>query len=132
MEELTFVLGRVIFGGYFVFNAYRHFTQIPSLTGYTRFRGVPAPAAAVIITGFILLFGGLSIILGIRPMGGIGLLLLFLIPVTITMHPFWDEADSQKRTAEAIGFYKNVALIGALLVMFAIAQPWPYSLAGFF
>ena len=51
----------------------------------------------------------------------------FLLPVTLQMHRFWEEADPQRRQAEMINFMKNVALMGAALALTQIDEPWPAS-----
>ena len=51
-----------------------------------------------------------------------------LVPVTLQMHRFWEEADPQKRQGEMINFMKNVALVGAALTMMQIDEPWPASI----
>jgi hypothetical protein len=43
------------------------------------------------------------------------------------MHRFWDEADPQQRMTESVNFSKNVALLGASMMMMQIEDPWPAS-----
>jgi uncharacterized membrane protein YphA (DoxX/SURF4 family) len=63
----------------------------------------------------------------VRVTGGLAALVLFLIPVTFTMHPFWKEVG-QARAIEKIQFMKNLALLGAVLMLSIIPTPWPMSL----
>lgn len=126
--EIAFLVGRVIFGGYFLLNGYSHFAHTASLSGYVASKGVPAPKAAVVLSGLLLAIGGLSIITGYMPLIGIIAILLFLVPVTFTMHGFWKEADPSARMAEKIQFQKNLALAGAALALLAVSVPWAYSL----
>jgi uncharacterized membrane protein YphA (DoxX/SURF4 family) len=65
---------------------------------------------------------------GIRPRQGLAGIIAFLVPTTLQMHRFWEEADAQKRRTESINFAKNVALIGAALTAMQIDEPWPASL----
>jgi uncharacterized membrane protein YphA (DoxX/SURF4 family) len=48
------------------------------------------------------------------------LAVLMLIPTTFMMHKFWKETDMQTRMNENINFTKNLALIGALLLLISI------------
>jgi hypothetical protein len=57
------------------------------------------------------------------------MVIVFLLGVTPVMHNFWTIADETQRLTELINFSKNVALLGAALMMFAIPAPWPYSIA---
>jgi uncharacterized membrane protein YphA (DoxX/SURF4 family) len=128
MEVILFLVARLLFGGYFVFNAVNHFTQTSAMTGYAQSKGVPAPKLAVTFTGLLLLIGGVSVLFGIYPILGATALVLFLVPVTFTMHTFWKIEDPQMKMAEKVNFTKNLALVGGALLLLAIPQPWPASL----
>lgn len=91
------------------------------MTHYARAKGLPLPGIAVFISGIFLLLGGLSLVLGFEMIIGMWLLVIFLVPTTFIMHTFWKEKDAQTRMIETIMFSKNVALIGALLMMIAMA-----------
>lgn len=60
------------------------------------------------------LIGAVLVLLGFKIRIGAVLLLLFLIPVTIIMHPFWFNVGSELKQELSI-FLKNLSLIGALL-----------------
>jgi uncharacterized membrane protein YphA (DoxX/SURF4 family) len=117
---IIFILGRVLFGGYFIYNAYNHFKNVEHLTGFARMKNVPFPKAAVLTTGTLMLAGGLSILLGYKMIIGMWILVLFLIPTTILMHDFWHISDPDMRQTQHINFFKNVALIGALFLLISI------------
>ncbi len=125
--ETTFLLGRGIFAVYFLIAAWNHFSKAGYLAGYAQSKKVPAPKAAVIGSGILLLIGGLSILLGLWPAVGIFALILFLVPVSFMMHAYWNETDPQRRASEVVNFGKNMALVGALLMMLALPYPWPLS-----
>ena len=121
------VLGRTIFGGYFLYNGINHFLNEGMMSSYAASKGVGAPDAAVTSSGALLAAGGLSIMAGVKPKQGLAAIIGFLIPVTLQMHRFWEESDPERRMNETINFGKNVALIGAALTMLQIAEPWPIS-----
>jgi len=126
--ETIFLIGRILFGLYVLHNAYGHLAHHKATTGYAHSKGVPMAGFAVALTGVMLLIGGLSILLGYLPLFGIIILVAFLVPVTFIMHAFWKIQDPMQKMGETINFWKNMALVGALLMMTAIAQPWPMSL----
>lgn len=128
MDTFFFVVGRVIFGGYFIFSGLHHFMEFGMMSGYANAKGVPVPSAAVALTGLMILLGGLSILLGVYPIIGVILLGAFLIPVSFMMHNFWKVQDPQMKMGEMINFTKNMALVGALLMSLAIPRPWPLSI----
>jgi uncharacterized membrane protein YphA (DoxX/SURF4 family) len=122
-----FVLGRVIFGGYFVYNGINHFRNQEGLSQYAGAKGVPAVDAVIPGTGALLVAGGLSIVTGVKPRLGLAAIIGFLIPVTLQMHRFWDETDPQQRMTDSVQFAKNMALVGASMMMMQIEEPWPAS-----
>lgn len=127
MDTIVLV-GRIVFGGYFIYSGVGHFTKFGIMTQYMKMKGVPLPATALSITGIMLLLGGLSIVFGIYPWVGIVLLAAFLVPVSLIMHNFWKLDDPGLRMADKINFTKNMALLGAVLMVLAIPLPWPLSL----
>jgi uncharacterized membrane protein YphA (DoxX/SURF4 family) len=127
MAEL-FLLGRLIFGGYFLYNGANHFLSNAALAQYAASKGVPNPEIAVALSGLLLIAGGLSVLLGAWPRLGALCIIVFLAIVTPTMHNFWAVSDPAMRMADMIHFTKDAALLGASLLMLGIERPWPYSL----
>jgi len=125
--RLWHVIGRTIFGGFFLYNGINHLKNSAGMAQYAGAKGVPAAEQAVQATGALLIGGGLSVLAGAKPRQGLAAIVAFLLPVTLQMHRFWDEQDPQARQAEMINFMKNVALIGAALTMMGIDEPWPAS-----
>lgn len=127
--EILHLVGRLMFGGFFVVSGLRHLMGVGEMKGYAASKGVPAPAVAVVATGVMLLAGGLSVVLGYWPEVGLGLLVAFLLTAAFTMHNYWAVPEEQK-PVEEVNFWKNVALAGAALMMLLGAGGWPYSLGG--
>jgi putative oxidoreductase len=125
---VLFLVGRIILGVYYLFNAFNHFTRLDMLGGYAASKGVPAPRPLTLVAGVLLLVGGLSILTGVYPTVGVAALALFFIPVTFWMHDFWTVSDPMQKMTQMVNFTKNLALLGAALMMLAIPQPWPLSL----
>jgi uncharacterized membrane protein YphA (DoxX/SURF4 family) len=131
-REWVFLLGRILFATLFLASGYNHFANLGPYTQYAAAKKVPAPRAAVLLTGLILLAGGLSVMLGFWPEVGLGLLGLFLFVVTPKMHNFWTLEDPMMRANDMAHFLKNLALLGATLMLLAantvLPHPWPYAL----
>jgi putative oxidoreductase len=125
--EYLFVLGRVLLGGYFAMSGFNHLKNLNMLTGYAQSKGVPMPKAAVLLTGLMMLLGGLGILLGVYVQVSIYLIAIFLFVVTLKMHQYW-KADEASKMGEHINFYKNMGLLGAVLMLLAIPLPWVMSL----
>jgi putative oxidoreductase len=125
--NIAFLIGRIIVGGYFISAGVNHFKNLNDMSEFAKSKGTPAPKAAVAGTGILLLLGGLSMLLGVLPLVGVILLIIFLLGVSFQIHAFWKVSDPQARAMEMIYFMKNIALIGALLMFLAIPTPWPLS-----
>lgn len=128
MRKATFLLGRLIFGGFFLYNGINHLKQRKQMAQYAQAKKVPAPEVLVTATGVALLIGGTSILLGVKPkIGGLSVA-GFLAGVSPVMHDFWKHEDPGQRANEMANFMKNVALLGAALALMSVEEPWPVSL----
>jgi putative oxidoreductase len=123
-----FLLGRILLGGYFIMSGYNHFAHLKMLSGYAQSKGVPMPSVAVWLTGLMMVLGGLGILLGVYIELSILLLAVFLFVTTLMMHQYWKVTEPMARMSEEINFKKNMALLGALLIMLAIPLPWMAAL----
>jgi putative oxidoreductase len=122
------VLGRAIFGGYFIYNGINHFKNRKAMAEYAAAKGTPAAEAAVLGSGALLLAGGASVITGLKPREGLGALIAFLVPVSLQMHRFWEANDPTERQGETVNFTKNMALAGAALALMDMPTPWRASI----
>lgn len=117
---IIFFIGRLILGAFFLFNGYNHFKNHKNLAIYAEIKKVTRPSLMVYLSGFCMIFGGLTIIVNRFTVLGLMALVLFLIPTTFIMHKFWKEIDVNSKKSEFIAFTKNMAIIGALLMIISI------------
>ncbi len=123
----TFLLGRLIFGGYFIFSGINHFKKTDQMTQYAAAKKVPHPDLAVKLTGAALITGGASILLGAKPKLGAAALVGFLAAVSPIMHDFWRQEQPEQRMNDMINFMKNMALLGGAMALMGVEEPWPAS-----
>lgn len=116
--DVVILIGRVMFVILFLSSALGHFTQTKAMAGYAQAKGVPMPEMAVRASGALMLLGSISILLGIWADLGALLLLVMIVPTMIMMHAFWKETDPEATQAETVQFNKDLALAGALVMMF--------------
>jgi putative oxidoreductase len=119
------VLGRFLFALIFLMSGPRHFMH--QTIAYAASQGVALASIAVPLSGLIAIVGGLSILLGYRAKLGAWLLILFLIPVSIMMHPFWKATDPMAMQIQMAMFMKNVSMVGAALLITQLGSG-PFSL----
>jgi putative oxidoreductase len=87
-------------------------------------QGIPLAGLFVPLAGFLALAGGLSVLLGWRAKLGAWLLVTFLVPVTLLMHPFWVVSDPGAAAMQEAMFFRNVSMLGgALLITWFGAGP---------
>jgi putative oxidoreductase len=124
---LPLLLGRAIFGGFFLYNGINHFRHRQMMTEYARAKKVPAPEVAVMASGAMIAAGGLSLLTGTRPKIGASMIAGFLLGVSPLMHTFWREAEPQQKMNEMTHFTKNMAMLGGAMLAAAVPEPWPYA-----
>ncbi len=116
--KVASAIGRMVFGGFFLYNGINHLRQRKTMAQYVEAKGVPQPELAVTLSAVPLLIGGSSLILGVKPKLGAMAIVGFLAGVTPVMHDFWTNEDPNERQANMIHFMKNLALAaGALALM---------------
>jgi putative oxidoreductase len=95
-----------------------HIFNGKEMVGMTEQMGVPLASLAVPLTGVMILLGGLSIILGYKTKIGALLIIIFLVPVSFIMHPFWKIPDPMQAQINMIMFMKNISMTGAALIFY--------------
>ena len=109
------VLGRFLFALIFVMSSFGHFSK--QTIAYAAAQGVPLASVVVPFSGILALLGGLSILLGYRAKIGAWLIVLFLVPVSFSMHKFWGIADPMTAQMQMIHFMKNMSMLGGALLI---------------
>ncbi len=125
--KAPFLIGRLLFGGFFLYNGINHLRNRRQMTPYVESKGVPKPELAVTLSGIPLIIGGASLLLGVKPKLGAGAILGFLAGVSPIMHDFWRNEDPNERQANMINFMKNAALAGGALALMGVEEPWEAS-----
>ena len=114
------VIARVLFALLFISSGLSHLTKVEAMSGYAQFKKVPAPKLAVIVTGIMIILGGLYVALGVYADLGALFLAIFLLLTAFMMHNFWTISDPQAKQGETINFFKNLSLAGAALIIFIL------------
>lgn len=92
--------------------------QVPTLAERLA-PGLPVPtdpATLVRINGGVQVLAGLALATGRAPRLSALVLAGSLVPTTYAGHPFWEEKDKSARAAQRIQFFKNVSMLGGLLL----------------
>jgi putative oxidoreductase len=125
--DYVFLLGRILYGGFFILGGLNHFMHLGMMSGFVASKGVPAGKVAIIVSGLLIILGGACIVLGCSPEIGVLCIVVFLVPVTFMMHAYWQEKDPMQQMNQRVNFQKNIALLGAALMLLMIPRPWVLS-----
>ena len=125
--KAPFLLGRILFGGFFLYSGINHLRSAKAMAPYAGSKGVPVPELAVKLSAVPLLIGGASLLLGVKPKFGALAIFGFLAGVSPVMHDFWRNEDPGERTKNMIDFMKNAALAGGALALMGVDEPWEAS-----
>lgn len=109
------LIGRILFSLIFIISAFGHFQA--ATISLAASKGVPFATLLVPLSGILVFTGALSILTGYWTKWGAWLIVLFLIPVTFTMHAFWADTDPMMKQMNMVMFLKNLSLIGGAILL---------------
>jgi putative oxidoreductase len=120
--DALFLVGRFLYGLLFVVSGLAgHFAGYQQLKGYASAKKIPFAGPAVMVSGVGILLGGIGIAAGIWPDLSALVIAVFLFFTSFFIHNFWTvKDDAMMRLTEMTQFQKDLALLGAALVFFAV------------
>ena len=89
-------------------------------------KGLPMAQVLLVVTIAIEFGAGILLVIGYQARWAALAFALWLVPVTLVFHKFWDIPADQVQN-QSINFFKNVAILGGMLMVFAFG-PGRYSL----
>lgn len=127
--DIVFLVARILFSAIFISSGLNHLTSFGEMSEYAANKNIPLPTFSIIVSGLMLLLGGLSILLGYGVNFGAWLLILFLFPAAFMVHNFWVIQDPETRQNEQIHFFKDMSLAGGAFFIWYLAVtlgslPW--------
>jgi putative oxidoreductase len=118
--DAVLIIGRILFALIFITSGIAHFAKLEMMTGYAKYKKLPAAKLGVIVSGLFFLLGGVYIALGFWVDLGALLLAITLIVAAFIFHNFWTETDATAKQNEMIAFNKNLSIAGGALIIFAL------------
>ena len=117
--DVLILLGRIVFSYLFISSGVNHIMKRNDMAGYAAHKGVPQALVATLVSGAMILLGGVMVLLGIWADLGSLLIAIFCFSTAVLMHTFWKESEPQSKMMEMVQFTKDLALGGASLMLFA-------------
>jgi uncharacterized membrane protein YphA (DoxX/SURF4 family) len=114
------IIGRIFFGALWIGAGFAHFKSLEAMTGYAKYKKLPAAKLGVIGSGLTFLIGGILIVLGTWVDLGALLIAITVILAALIFHQYWKETDANTKMQETMAFNKDLALGGAALILFAL------------
>jgi putative oxidoreductase len=120
------LLARILLVVLFVLFGWSKLTDFSGTVGYMASLSLPLPTLVAAVVVLMEFFVGLAIVLGLwtRPLAL--LLALYTLGAALVGHHYWTMAGAD-RMANTIQFYKNISIIGGLLLL-CVTGPGRYSL----
>lgn len=133
MNDTIQLLARALISTVFIVFGYQQFTNIAGYTAnpnIVKFSGmiggILAPVVIAYLVAAIDLFGGLCVLVGFKARWASIVLIIFVILTLFIAHNFW-VMEGASRTGNQVNFYKNLAIIGGLLLIY-VHGPGRFSL----
>jgi len=115
------LIGRILFSIIFISGGVSHFVKVEAMTGYAKYKKLPAAKLGVLLSGLMMLLGGIYVLLGVYVDLGALLIAIFCIVSAVIFHDFWKETDATAKMNSQTAFMKNMSIAGASFVLFVLA-----------
>jgi putative oxidoreductase len=116
------IIGRILFGALWIGAGFAYFKNLEAMTGYAKYKKLPAAKLGVIGSGLTFLIGGILVVLGTWVDLGSLLIAITVILAAFIFHQYWKETDANTKMQETMAFNKDLALGGAALILFALVE----------
>ena len=121
--------GRALVGALFVVSGIGKILGFAGVAGWMAGMGLPFASLLLAATIALEVGGGLALVTGFQARWASLGLALFLVPVTLIFHAFWGAGAAEFQN-QLNHFLKNVAILGAMLVIFDIERQRVQAKAG--
>jgi len=115
------LLGRILVSILFLRSAIGKITGFSIVAAGMAKKGIPFSEVLLVGAIFCEIAGSLALILGWKARWGALLLIIFMIPVTLLYHDFWNLEAAQYRN-QLIHFMKNLTIFGALVFILGVGS----------
>ncbi len=117
MKDGLDLLGRILIAFIFLFEAYDSIYYFKNTKETMTNYGLTWNQDLLLYGAiFVLILGGILVLIGYRSSFGAILLLIYWIPMTFIVYSFWNDPEELRRI-QSLNFMKNLAIIGGLLII---------------
>lgn len=117
MKDIIDLLGRIFLSAIFLYDAYDSIYYFDRTKATMTEYGITWQQDLLLIGAiFLLVTGGLMLLVGYRVTVASILLLIYYIPITFILHSWWNDPVEMQREV-AIHFMQNMAIAGGLMLL---------------
>jgi len=117
-QSAAALVGRILLSLIFILSGLTKFSEFSTTAEHVAEQGVVLAPLMLAIATMLELAGGIGLLLGFQTRLSALALIVFMVPVTLIMHDFW-QFEGQAQTQELVNFMKNLTITGGLV--FAMA-----------
>ena len=125
-DDLALLAGRLLIAALFLPSGFSKLMSFSKFAASLASKGLPYPEVWAVLAVAVEILGPLALMVGIVPRWTALTLLAFTVIVTWTTHRYWIFGGAARQQQHA-QFYKNLAIMGGLLLYFACG-PGAWSL----
>ena len=118
-RDVAALVGRVLLAFMFVYAGFGKIGGFEGAAAAIASRNLPLPPVATTIAIVVELIGGLMLIVGWKARWAALVVAVFTFFASIFFHNFWTMTE-QAASVNQLMFFKNVSVIGGLLLVFAL------------
>lgn len=120
------LVARILMMVLFLISGWAKLTGFSGTVAYLTAAGAPLPMVAAAVAVFMEVFAALALAIGFYTRPIAFLYALFVLGTALIAHHYWSMVDPD-RAANMIHFYKNLSIIGGLLLL-GVTGPGKYSM----
>lgn len=117
-QDWAALIGRILLAAIFIQTGFQKITDFAGTVAFAASAGLPLPEVAVALAIAIELGGGLMLLVGYRARLAALAIAVFCLVAAFVFHRYWS-LPVDKQMAEYIFFWKDLAIAGGMLVVFA-------------
>ena len=118
MQEFLYAVGRAGAVAIFVWSGFGKLVAIDGTALSIASKGLPVPQVLAVSAALVEIVAGIMVAVGFKTRWAALALIAFAAAATYLFHDFWNMTGSA-RTQNLIQFYKNLSVVGALLMIVA-------------
>jgi putative oxidoreductase len=118
-QDVILLAGRLALGAIFVKSGLQKLLALSAFAASLAGRGVPQSSFWAVVGATVEFVGGILIVTGLRARYASLLMILFVIVATGISHRYWEYTEAAAQRLQESQFFKNLAILGGFVVLFA-------------